>query len=242
MIAYGPVPSRRLGQSLGINNIPPKICTYSCVYCQVGRTIKMQIDRNEYYPLGKIIEDVRTKIEKVRASGYTIDYLAFVPDGEPTMDINLGREIEILGQFGIKIAVITNSSLLWSEDVRKELLNADWVSVKVDSTLEEIWRKINHPHRKLNLESVLQGILEFSKAYRGELTTETMLVKDMNDGEEQVEGVARYLALVKPAKAYIAIPTRPPADVKIHSPEEAIINRSYQIFSRYLDHVEYLIG
>ena len=168
MIAYGPVPSRRLGQSLGINNIPPKICTYSCVYCQVGRTIKMQIDRNEYYPLGKIIEDVR-----------------------------------------------------------KELLNADWVSVKVDSTLEETWRKINHPHRKLNLESVLQGILEFSKAYRGELTTETMLVKDMNDGEEQVEGVARYLAMVKPAKAYIAIPTRPPADVKIHSPEEAIINRSY---------------
>lgn len=242
MIAFGPVPSRRLGRSLGINNIPPKICTYSCVYCQVGRTIKMQIDRSEHYPWDRIIEDVRTKIEKVRVSEDTIDYLTFVPDGEPTLDINLGREIELLGQFGIKIAVITNSSLLWREDVRRELLNADWISVKVDSTYEGIWRNINRPHYELNLGYILDGILEFSKLYRGELTTETMLVKDLNDGEEQLREIARYLSMIKPAKAYIAIPTRPPAVDKIQSPNEAVINRSYQIFSEYLDHVEYLIG
>lgn len=242
MIAFGPVPSRRLGRSLGINNIPPKICTYSCVYCQVGRTIKMQIDRSEYYPLDKIVEDVRAKIEKVRVGGDRIDYLTFVPDGEPTLDMNLGREIEMLGQFGIKIAVITNSSLLWREDVRSELLNTDWVSVKVDSTREEIWRKINRPHQSLNLEAILKGILEFSEAYRGELTTETMLVKDLNDGEGQAEEVARYLAMVKPAKAYLSIPTRPPALDEIQSPIEQVMNRSFQIFKEYLDHVEYLIG
>ncbi len=242
MIAFGPVPSRRLGRSLGINNIPPKNCTYACVYCQIGRTNKMQIDRREYYGWNKIIEDVRTKIEKARVSGDSIDYLTFVPDGEPTLDIDLGREIEILGQFGIKIAVITNSSLLWRKDVRKELLNADWVSVKVDSTNEEIWRKINRPYYDLKLNQILDGVLEFSEQYSGELTTETMLVKDLNDGEEQLEETARYLSLIKPAKAYLAIPTRPPAVDKIQSPGEEIINRAYQIYNKHLDHVEYLIG
>jgi len=118
MITFGPVPSRRLGRSLGINNIPPKICTYSCVYCQVGQTIQMQVHRKDYYDPDKILKDVQTKIEKVQARGDTIDYLTFVPDGEPTLDINLGQEIEMLGEFGIKIAVITNASLLWREVFR----------------------------------------------------------------------------------------------------------------------------
>ena len=107
MIAFGPVPSRRLGQSLGINNIPPKVCTYSCLYCQIGRTIKKDVHHKEYYNWDKILDDVRIKIRKVQESGETIDYITFVPDGEPTLDINLGREIEALGKFGIKIAVMT---------------------------------------------------------------------------------------------------------------------------------------
>ena len=242
MIAFGPVPSRRLGRSLGINNIPPKICTYSCVYCQIGHTLKMQVDRMEYYGKDKIMEDVRTKIEKVRVSGDSIDYLTFVPDGEPTLDIHLGREIEMLGQFGIKIAVITNASLIWREDVRKELMNADWVSLKIDSTHEETWRKTDRPHPDLNLENILNGILEFSKVYRGELTTETMLVKDLNDEKSQMEEIARYLSLIKPAKAYLSIPTRPPAVDNIQSPDEEVINRSYQILKESIDNVEYLIG
>jgi len=242
MITFGPVPSRRLGQSLGINNIPPKVCTYSCIYCQIGRTIKMHIDREEYYTTDKILQDVQYRIDKVRASGDTIDYLTFVPDGEPTLDMNLGREIEMLGQFGIKIAVITNSSLLWRADVRRELLNADLVSVKVDSADEKTWRKINRPHHGLRLAYILDGILEFSKIFGGELTTETMLVKGVNDGEGQLEEIARYLANVKPAKAYLSIPTRPPAENKVQPPTEENINRSYQIFNEYLENVEYLVG
>ncbi len=151
MIAFGPVPSRRLGQSLGINNIPPKICSYSCGYCQVGRTIKIDVHRREFYKWDKIIEEVRIKIDKALANGETIDYLTFVPDGEPTLDINLGREIKALGKFGIKTAVITNASLLWRDDVREDLLNADLVSVKVDSFREDIWRKINHPHQGIKI-------------------------------------------------------------------------------------------
>ncbi len=242
MITFGPIPSRRLGRSLGINNIPPKICTYSCVYCQVGRTIQMQVHRKDYYDPVKILKDVQTKIEKVQASGDTIDYLTFVPDGEPTLDINLGQEIEMLGEFGIKIAVITNASLLWREDVRQELLNADLVSVKVDSTQEDVWRKINRPHPGLNLDCVLNGILAFAKVYKGDLITETMLVKDLNDGESQVKDIARFISDIEPINAFLAIPTRPPAVDIIRSPNEEIINRDYQIFSEYLDHVEYLIG
>ena len=117
MITFGPVPSRRLGRSLGINNIPPKICTYSCVYCQLGRTIKMQADRRAFYEPEKVFQDVKNKVEKAKGKGETIDYLTFVPDGEPTLDINLGREIELLRPLGIKVAVISNSSLIWREDV-----------------------------------------------------------------------------------------------------------------------------
>ena len=242
MIIYGPVPSRRLGQSLGINNIPPKICTYSCAYCQIGRTKKMQLDRMDYYEGDRILKDIRTRVEQVRKNDQKIDYLSFVPDGEPTLDINLGQEIEMLGQLGIKTAVITNSSLLWREDVRKDLMNADWVSVKVDSVREEAWRKINRPHRKLRLDSILEGILDFSKVYKGELTTETMLVKGLNDEEEHLEEIARYLSSVNPSKSYLAIPIRPPAENYIQSPSEEVINRSFQIFIEYLNHVEYLIG
>ncbi|MBC8490043.1 MAG: radical SAM protein, partial [Bacteroidetes bacterium] len=152
------------------------------------------------------------------------------------------REIDLLGQFGIKIAVITNSSLLWSEEVRKVLLKADWVSVKVDATDEETWRKINRPYPGLKLEYILDGIIEFSKMYSGVLTTETMLVKDINDGEGQIEEIARYLANIKPARAYLSIPTRPPAERNVQPPTEENINRSYQIFNEYLENVEYLVG
>ncbi len=154
MIAFGPVPSRRLGRSLGINNIPPKVCSYSCAYCQVGKTMQMEVERRPFYPPGEILDEVRAKVKKSEELGQAIDYLTFVPDGEPTLDSNLGREIEMLKSLGTKIAVISNASLIWMEGVREELSKADWVSLKVDAIEETAWRKINHPHRSLKLESI----------------------------------------------------------------------------------------
>jgi wyosine [tRNA(Phe)-imidazoG37] synthetase (radical SAM superfamily) len=183
MIAFGPVPSRRLGRSLGINNIPPKICTYACVYCQLGRTIKMRVERNAFYEPEEILQDVRDKVEKARGAGEAIDYLTFVPDGEPTLDLNLGRAIDLLKPLGIKIAVITNSSLMWHEDSREALMQADWVSLKVDAVREDIWRRVDRPHGTLQLASIQDGILGFAKTYTGHLVTETMLVEGINDGE-----------------------------------------------------------
>ena len=242
MIAYGPVPSRRLGRSMGINNIPPKICSYSCVYCQLGRTEKRQIDRTAFYEPQKLFKDVREKVQEVRQNGETIDYLTFVADGEPTLDIHLGREIELLKPLGIKIAVITNASLIWREDVRDALQRADWVSLKIDAKTEKIWRRMNRPHNTLDLKQILNGALKFAKHYRGELTTETMLVKGANDTDAYIKGLADFLAHLKPDKTYLAIPTRPPAEKWAQSPSETIVNRAFQILNRRLHQVEYLIG
>ncbi|MGC9356675.1 MAG: radical SAM protein [Anaerolineae bacterium] len=241
-IAFGPVPSRRLGKSLGINNIPPKICTYSCVYCQLGSTIKMQIERQAFYAPEKILESVEHKVKAARDKGETIDYLTFVPDGEPTLDVNLGREIVLLRPLGIKTAVISNASLIWREDVREELAQADWVSLKVDAASEKIWRRVDRPHGKLNLASIQAGMLEFARDYDGVLMTETMLVAGVNDGEEDLRGVADFLARLQPDRAYLAIPTRPPAEPWARPPEEPVINRAYQVLNERLEHVEYLIG
>ena len=242
MIAFGPVPSRRLGRSLGVNNIPPKICTYSCVYCQLGRTGKMQVERRAFYEPEKILRDVRDKVEKAREAGETIDYLTFVPDGEPTLDVNLGHEIELLRPLGIKIAVITNSSMIWRDDVREALTKADWVSLKVDSMREDVWRKIDRPHGTLRLDAILDGALEFAEEFEGELATETMLVQGVNDGEEHLGEVADFLTRLQPETAYLSIPTRPPAEEWVRPPDEGVINRAYQILSKRLDRIEYLIG
>jgi len=242
MIAFGPVPSRRLGRSLGINNIPPKICTYSCIYCQLGRTIKMRVERRVFYEPEEVSRDVQDKVEKAREAGETIDYLTFVPDGEPTLDINLGREIELLEPLGLKTAVITNGSLIWREDVREELGKADWVSLKVDAAPEAIWRRVNRPHRSLQLASIREGMLEFAGDYKGELMTETMLIEGVNDGEENIKGIADFLVRLRPDRAYLSIPTRPPAENWAHPPNEETINRAFQILSEKVDHVEHLIG
>ena len=240
-IAFGPVPSRRLGRSMGINNIPPKICTYSCIYCQLGRTLKMQVEREKFYDTDRVIEEVKRKVKEAENAGEHIDYLTFVPDGEPTLDINIGKEIEGLKQLGIKIAVITNASLIWREDVRADLYKADWVSLKVDAASKDIWHRVDRPHGKLSLDEILEGMQIFSRNFEGELVTETMLIDGVNDGYEEMENIASFVHGLSPRKSYISIPTRPPAeDIKPASEEK--INAAFQIFKGSKINVEYLIG
>jgi len=241
-VTFGPVPSRRLGQSLGINNIPPKFCSYACVYCQLGRTLTMQTERSDFYDPERILEEIRSRVEEVRSAGGSIDYLSFVPDGEPTLDLNLGREIELVRELGIKIAVITNSSLIWREDVRDELARADWVSLKVDSVREDVWRRIDRPHGRLRLSQILDGALAFSESFAGRLVTETMLVEGVNDGTELLEEMASYLARLRPETAYLAIPTRPPAEENVHAPDESRVTRAWSTLSAAVDNVELLTG
>ncbi len=242
MISFGPVPSRRLGKSLGINNIPPKICTYSCVYCQLGRTVKMNVERKEFYKTEELFKDVRGRVEETRKKNKDIDYLTFVPDGEPTLDINLGKEIDCLKSLNVKIAVITNASLLWRGDVKKDLKNADLVSVKIDTVNEKTWKKINRPHPSLKLSKILEGISKFGQEFNGILYTETMLVKGLNDNMKEIEEIADFIEKLSAEKSYISIPIRPPAEKWVKSPSEVSINKAYQIFKEKNIDVELLIG
>ena len=242
MIAFGPVPSRRLGRSLGINNIPAKICTYSCAYCQVGRTLQMQVQRRSFYSPQDICDEVRQMVKSSSDQALPIDYLSFVPDGEPTLDTNLGREIDMLRSLGKKIAVITNASLIWDEKVREDLAKADFISVKVDAVDEPLWRRVDRPHRALELEAILQGILDFSREFKGVLVSESMLLAGINDSERSLEAIAEFLAKVDPSVAYISVPTRPPAEKWAASPSEESIVRAYQIYSSRLRRAELLVG
>jgi len=202
----------------------------------------MQVEREIFYPAEKVAQSVEAKVKQVRGKGQPIDYLTFVPDGEPTLDANLGREIELLSSLGIKIAVITNASLIWREDVRQELQKADWVSLKIDAVSKEIWRRINRPQKTLTLEVLLKGMLKFADTFEGELATESMLIQGINDSREEIERIADFLTELRPAKAYLAIPTRPPAKRTVTAASEPVINMAYQIFSKRLSNVEYLIG
>ena len=242
MIIFGPVPSRRLGRSLGINNIPPKICTYSCIYCQLGKTSKMKIEPQVFYSSSQIFKEVQEKVKKSKEKGELIDYLTFVPDGEPTLDINLGQEIKLIKSLGIKIAVITNSSLIDKKIVQENLTKADLISFKIDSVEEEIWRKVDRPNRNLSLKDILNSMLKFKKNFKGEIITETMLVKDINDKSQHIKKVANFIAKLKPSRAYLSIPIRPPADSWVQSPSEEVVNQSYNLFKEKVDQVECLIG
>lgn len=191
----------------------------------------MQVKRERFHGSEEVVKSVKAKVTQAEEKGERIDYVTFIPDGEPTLDIDLGREIDLIRELGIKIAVISNASLMWKEDVRDELSGADWVSVKVDAVREDTWHRINRPHGSLSLEEILQGIRDFSQSFGGKLATETMLVQDLNDSVEELNGIAEFIAEVGPAVSYISIPTRPPAESWVEPASEGGINTAYQILS-----------
>jgi len=180
---YGPVPSRRLSLSLGISPIPPKYCNYSCIYCQLGRTINLTNKREEYFKLKDIIKE----FEEYLKEELKFDAVTIVGEGEPTIYSRLGELIVELKKLSAKpIDVITNGALLYEEDLRRELMDADIVLPSLDAIDEENFSKINRLSKKIEFEKVLDGIRIFSKSYKGQLWLETMLIKDINDDTESL--------------------------------------------------------
>lgn len=237
MIVFGTIPSRRLGRSLGINNIPFKNCSYSCVYCQVGLTNHLSIKRKKFYDSEEIYYKVGKKIDGLNRINEKIDYITFVPDGEPTLDINLGIIIKKLKLFGHKIAVITNSSLITDKSVQDELMEADLVSLKIDTVNLEIWKRINRPHGLIILDEVKKSILKFTSSYKGIIFTETMLVKSYNDYFTPLYNTGEFIKQINPNKAYITIPARPPAE-NINSPEREYLKSIKQILKEIYENFE----
>jgi len=202
----------------------------------------MDNQRREYYKPEEVVEAVREKVNNVRKAGEQIDFLTYVPDGESTLDIHLGEEVHQFKELGIPQAIITNSSLIDREDVRRDLMELDLVSVKVDSVLRDTWKKINKPHSGLNLDHILEGLRTFARDYRGKLITETMLIDGVNDTHESIERTAEFISRLEPHTAYISIPTRPPARVDVKPAGEEAINHAFQVFSQKIERVEMLLG
>ncbi|MBN1181325.1 MAG: radical SAM protein [Bacteroidales bacterium] len=242
MIAFGPVLSRRLGLSLGINNITsPKTCSYNCVYCQVGKTYKHVPERQHFYDPQYLLKNVDEHLQKLQKS-HKPDYLTFVSNGEPTMDMGLGEDILLLKKFNIPVAVITNSSFLYDKNVRKELMLADWVSVKMDVLDENIWSRLNRAANGLKLNTVLRGVKEFASEYHGQLHTETMLVEGFNDSLEHLQELANFISELQPQKAFLSIPTRPSAENNVKPVNEAVLLEAWQIFTNAAITTELLTG
>ena len=242
LITFGPIPSRRLGRSLGINHIPRRVCSYDCVYCQLGAKDFKQTRRESFHSPSAIVEIVSERVRELESANEAIDYLTFVPNGEPTLDAGLGKAIVALRSLGKPIAVITNASMLWMADVRHALAQADWVSVNVDAVDPGIWQQINAPAPDLNLEEILDGVLEFASSYAGTLTSETMLVRGVNDGEAHCRSLALFLARVSPAIAYVATPTRAPREAWVEPPNEEALTRAFQVIAEHVPRAELLIG
>jgi wyosine [tRNA(Phe)-imidazoG37] synthetase (radical SAM superfamily) len=188
----------------------------------------MTIKRSAFYTPRNIYEQTRQKLSEM--GDEPVDYLSFVPDGEPTLDIRLGEHIDLLRPLGIKIAVITNASLLWMEDVQQDLLKADWVSLKVDAATVDVWKKIDRPHGALDLDRIIEGATNFSERFSGERVTETMLVRDINDDESHLKSLAKIIAAIRPEKAYVLVPTRPPAESGISKPTPETLRNAYDIY------------
>jgi len=212
---YGPVPSRRLGSSLGVNLTPFKTCTYSCVYCQLGPTTCKTVERKSFFPKSEIVEEIKRVLE--RAEGVEVDYLTFAGEGEPTLNPDLGWIAEkaksVIESVSLetKVAVITNSSLLWRKDVREDLMSTDACLPSLDAATERTFRRINRPHRSLVIDRILEGLAEFGDEYEGEVMLEVMLVKGYNDSEEELKKMASAISELRVDKLHILTPVRPPA-------------------------------
>lgn len=242
-ITFGPIPSRRLGQSLGINNtLLPKACSYNCAYCQAGRSHYLEIERRAFFSPQEIYKAVSKAIQNAEKEGVEINYLSFVPDGEPTLDIQLGESIRLLKTLGKRIAVFTNASLIWRPEVRADLALADWVSLKFDAVLETAWRRTDRPQKYLSLHLIMDGALAFARQFRGALVTETMLCADLNDMPENLTATAEYIATLSPSVAYLGVPTRPPLEKWALPPDEAILTQAFAIFAARIPKVELMVG
>ena len=206
---YGPIPSRRLGLSLGVSPIPKKFCNYSCVYCQIGVTHNLTNTRREFFPL----EDIINEFKRYISSDKNFDVVSIVGEGEPTLYNKLGELIISLKKLTDKpIAVITNTGLLYDKNVQEELLNADIVLPSMDFFSQESFKALHRPYGRLDFQKSYNGLVEFSKKFKGELWLEVMLIEDINSSKEDLLKLKELIKNINYSKIYINTAVRPPAE------------------------------
>jgi wyosine [tRNA(Phe)-imidazoG37] synthetase (radical SAM superfamily) len=207
---YGPVPSRRLGRSLGIDLVPHKICTYDCIYCQIGKTTDKILVRKEYVPVKKVLEEVSRFLRKETSS---IDHISLSGSGEPTLHSQIRSIIEgIKAITSIPIAVITNGSLFYEEGVRQDLLLADIVLPSLDAVSSEVFMIINRPCSGISIEKVIEGMVEFRKVYKGQIWLEILFCKGVNDSKEELLKMKKTVDQILPDRIHLNTVVRPPSE------------------------------
>jgi wyosine [tRNA(Phe)-imidazoG37] synthetase (radical SAM superfamily) len=226
---YGPVPSRRLGQSLGVDPIPFKTCNYNCVYCQLGRTVPLTNERKDYIPPETILAELRRALARHGPGEIAreIDYITFVGQGEPLLCASIGRLLQEMKSLSdIPLAVITNGSLLYLPEVRAELRTADVVMPTLDAADEETFRRINRPWPLLHVADLIEGLVAFRAGFPGQLWVEVMLVKGLNDSAEKLTGIGDALQRIRPDQVHVNVPIRPPAEAWVEQPDEEGLMRA----------------
>ena len=205
---FGPVPSRRLGRSLGVDIIPKKTCTLDCVYCELGATDRRALRRMEYVPTEAVLEELRQALTDIP----NIDVITFSGSGEPTLHSGLGRMIRAVKEMTvIPVAVLTNGTLMFLEEVRNDLLGADIVLPSLDAATEPVFRRINRPHPRLQLKRILDGLVEFRRIYKGHIWLEILLAKEFNDTPEELQALKNAAHRIKPDRLQLNTVVRPPA-------------------------------
>ena len=225
---FGPVPSRRLGQSLGVDTIPLKTCNWNCVYCQLGRSEPLINERKETIPREVILAEVGVALKNHQPG--EIDWVTFVGSGEPTLHSGIGwliRQVKALTD--IPVAVITNGSLLYLPEVREELALADAVLPTLDAGSAQLYRQIDRPHPALTFERLTGGLKAFRQSYRGKLWVELMLLKGLNDDEAALRDLAAVLRDIGPDEVHVLLPDRPPAETWVQPTDEEGLLRAAAI-------------
>ncbi|MBD3211936.1 MAG: radical SAM protein [Candidatus Lokiarchaeota archaeon] len=230
---YGPVPSRRLGKSLGIDPLPSKTCNYQCIYCQLGKTTIFTNKRKNYCPKRDIIKEID---EVLTESEQDFDYLTLVGSGEPTLYKDLGELIRFAQKRTNKpICVITNGSLLSEKNVRDILFDVDLLLPTLDAGNTKTFRLINRPHPEINFDNLIRGFLEFKESFTKQFWIEVMLVRDVNDSKDELLQIKSFLDDIQPDRIDINVPIRPPVEIWVKKPKNTILKLLDEIFGDYKD-------
>ncbi len=206
---YGPVPSRRLGLSLGVDLVPYKTCNFDCIYCQLGRTRQKTIERKRYIEAGDILDNLFGALENITKP----DFITLAGSGEPTLNSDIGFIIrEIKKKTSIPLAVLTNGSLLSDNDVSEALTLADVILPSLDASDEDTFQKINRPHESLHLETIVEGLVKFREKFTGAIWLEIFFVDGVNTSETSVELFKKILERINPDKVQLNTAVRPPTE------------------------------
>ncbi len=204
---FGPVPSRRLGVSLGIDLVPYKTCTVNCIFCECGKTTNLTIDRKEYVPTDEILKELNAYLKQ----SPDLDYITFSGAGEPTLHSRIGEIINFLKKNypKYKVAVLTKGTLLFHKELRCEIKNADLIIPSLDAGSDEIFKKINRPHESLDLNKIIDGLIEFRKEFHGEIWLEVFIVPGLNDTNDELRKIKNAIEKIKPDRVQLNTLDRP---------------------------------